>query len=98
MSPVLIGRPAGSERMPNRVDEVLHDPGNESVPNPGEAAQLFAALPKEIGSPEHVGLRDGTAPPDVCLGGALANNELLSQDAHFCTPLLMQEILVPTMA
>jgi hypothetical protein len=34
--------------MPDRIDEVLLDPGIKSVPNPGEAAQLFTALPKEI--------------------------------------------------
>ncbi len=48
MSTLLNSRPAGAERMPNRIDEVLLDPGNESVPNPGEAAKLFTALPEEI--------------------------------------------------
>ena len=40
-----------------RIDEILLDPGNESVPNPGEAAKLFTALPEEISSPEHLGLK-----------------------------------------
>jgi len=53
MSPVLIGWPAGSERMPKRINEVLLDPGNESISNPGEAAKLFTALPEELSSPEH---------------------------------------------
>ena len=42
--------------MPNRIDEVLLDSGNESVPNPGEAAKLLAALPEEISPPKPVGL------------------------------------------
>ena len=56
MSPVLISRYAGSEGMWNRIDEVQLDPGDKSVPNAGEAAQLFAALPKAISPPDHAGL------------------------------------------
>ena len=54
MSALLIGRPTGAERMPDRIDEVLPDPGNESVPNPRETAKLSTALPEEIGSPKPV--------------------------------------------
>jgi hypothetical protein len=55
--------------MPNRIDEVLLDPGDKSVPDPGEAAELFAALPEEISPPKHVGLerwhgRRATRPAD----------------------------------
>jgi hypothetical protein len=56
MSPVFIGRHTGAERMPNRIDEVLLDPRDKSVPDPGEAAKLFAALPEEINPPKHVRL------------------------------------------
>ena len=65
MSALLSSGPAGSERMPNRIDEVLLDPGNESVPNPGKAAKLFAALPEEISSPEQIWLEGWHGRSDV---------------------------------
>lgn len=48
MPALLNGRPTGAERMPNRIDEVLLDPGIESISNPGQATKLLTALPKEI--------------------------------------------------
>src|SRR5574337_737012 len=56
MSPVFIGRHTGAERIPTRIDEVLLDPRDKSVPDSGEAAKLFAALPQEISPPKHVRL------------------------------------------
>lgn len=102
MSPVSIGRHTGAERMPNRIDEVLLDSGDKSVPNPGEAAKLFAALSEEISPPKHVGLerwhgRRAARPADGSMWhgasgrGAtevLTKHKLLTQDTRFCTPML----------
>lgn len=67
--------------MPIRIDEILYDPRNESVPNLGEAAQLLAALPEEIRTPKHVGLKRWDGRPPRCLRVALT--QLLSQDNLF---------------
>ena len=56
MSPLFIGRHTSAQRMPNRIDEVLLDPRDKPVPDPGEAAKLFAALSEEISPPKPVGL------------------------------------------
>ena len=86
--------------MPNRIDEVLLDSGDKSVPNPGEATKLFAALSEEISPPKHVGLerwhgRRATRPADGSMWhgapgrGATevpAKLKLLSRDTRFCTP------------
>ena len=83
--------------MSNRIDEVLLDSGNESVPNLGEAAKLLAALPEEISPPKPVGLErwHGRRATTLADGAgfhvtrplrSLAKHKPLSQDYNFCTP------------